>query len=295
MTRKEVDTKFDDIVEFADIGDFIDAPVKTYSSGMFVRLGFAVAVHSEPDILLADEVLAVGDAAFRTKCYKKMNEIKAKRNVSIIFVSHDLYSVGVFCEKGLFIYGGRDLSQGKIQNVISDYQVLNNRLIMSQTVKKTQNDLIYCTKDIEITSVKCLNRDGIERKAFSSGDTLRLKIQFKAKKEVPDSRFEIYIRKSGGELISVFGPHFDKKVIPSIKPGNWVIECVIDSLSLLSNSYYIDIGIYDETRKILLDWWNIDRHPDLTFEILPNQVSIMMGQYTPICHFKSKWSVNQES
>ena len=146
MTRKEVDTKFDDIVEFADIGDFIDAPVKTYSSGMFVRLGFAVAVHSEPDILLADEVLAVGDAAFRTKCYKKMNEIKAKRNVSIIFVSHDLYSVGVFCEKGLFIYGGRDLSQGKIQNVISDYQVLNNRLIMSQTVKKTQNDLIYCTE-----------------------------------------------------------------------------------------------------------------------------------------------------
>jgi len=88
MTKKDVDAKFDDIVEFADIGDFLDTPVKFYSSGMFVRLGFAVAIHCEPDILLVDEVLAVGDRNFQIKCFRKMHELKKKEDVSIVLVSH---------------------------------------------------------------------------------------------------------------------------------------------------------------------------------------------------------------
>ncbi|GAH76747.1 unnamed protein product, partial [marine sediment metagenome] len=105
MTKKEVDEKFDSIVEFADIGDFIDAPVKYYSSGMFVRLGFAVAVHCELDILLVDEVLAVGDLAFALKCHRKMSEFRLNGG-TVVIVSHNMQAIRNMCKKVLWINNG---------------------------------------------------------------------------------------------------------------------------------------------------------------------------------------------
>jgi hypothetical protein len=257
---------------------------------MFVRLGFAVAVHSESDILLVDEVLAVGDSAFRHKCMEKMKEIKAKQNVAIIFVSHDIYSVGAFCDKGLFVNKGHIVSQGNIQEVISDYQLFCNKCLLSNA--HSRDDEVYCSKNIEITSITCLNNDCLPEKVFSSGDSLRIRIEFTSHKVVPNPKFELYIRKTNNELISAFGPHFNDIDIPVIMPGTGVIDCIIDSLPLIFGSYFINVGIYDETRSILLDWWSLQGHPELSFEISPNKTSIMMGQYLPICSFKNKWLLN---
>ncbi len=120
MNKDEIDRKFDDIVEFAGIGDFFDAPVKHYSSGMFVRLGFAIAIHAEPDVLLVDEVLAVGDANFQKKCFEKILEIRDK-GVSIIFVSHSMSTVERLCTKCVLMKNGKQLFYGNTRLGVQEY------------------------------------------------------------------------------------------------------------------------------------------------------------------------------
>jgi len=120
MRKAEIDCKFDEIIAFSEIENFIDTPVKRYSSGMYLRLAFAVAAHLEPEILLVDEVLAVGDAAFQKKCLGKMDQISQKGR-TILFVSHNMQAVAALCSKTILMDGGRIVSQGSSQKVISDY------------------------------------------------------------------------------------------------------------------------------------------------------------------------------
>lgn len=122
IPKKEIDKKFDDIVSFAEIEQFIDTPIKNYSSGMRVRLGFATAINVDPDILLIDEVLAVGDASFQRKCYEKMNEFK-KKNKTIILVSHDLNAVNAICDKVFLLENGKIIKHGEPDKVISHYML----------------------------------------------------------------------------------------------------------------------------------------------------------------------------
>jgi lipopolysaccharide transport system ATP-binding protein len=120
MSRREIDRKFDEIVDFAEVEKFIDTPVKRYSSGMYVRLAFAVAAHLEPEILLVDEVLAVGDAEFQKKCLGKMGDV-AQEGRTVLFVSHNMIAVQSLCDKGLLLDRGKNTFSGDIQEVISDY------------------------------------------------------------------------------------------------------------------------------------------------------------------------------
>lgn len=121
MSRKEVEKKFNAIVDFAELWDFIDQAIKHYSSGMYLRLAFAVAIHTNPEILLIDEILAVGDAQFQKKCFAKLNEFK-KNKVTIIYVSHALSTVISFCERAVYLKKGEIISQGKPKDVIAQYQ-----------------------------------------------------------------------------------------------------------------------------------------------------------------------------
>ena len=120
MSRKEVSARFDEIISFAELWDFVDTPVKRYSSGMYIRLGFSVAVHSDPEILLIDEVLAVGDAAFQEKCLAKMQEFRS-RGVTIVLVSHSMALVQDFCERAILVNGGRLLADGAPAEVVQHY------------------------------------------------------------------------------------------------------------------------------------------------------------------------------
>lgn len=291
MCKKEIDKKFDSIVDFADIGDFIDAPVKFYSSGMYVRLGFAIAIHCEPDILLVDEVLAVGDSAFRSKCYQRMNEIKKETDVAIVFVSHSLLTVERFCDKGIFLHNGIIKSQGKIHTAIQDYQKIINQLLEKQkAVSGVIPGMPYCTKEVEITNVKYLNRDNKEQKEFLPGDALGIRVEYKANRIISNPVFQISLLNREGVHISVFGTHLENIQIESIS-GNGTVECWIDSLPLLLNNYYASVTIYDKTPNITFDYWN-GAISNKYFQVLPNQVSTKMHEWTPVCHFKSKWKIN---
>jgi len=121
LNRSEIDERFDDIVEFSDLSEFIDTPIKHYSSGMYMRLGFSIAIHIEPEILLIDEILAVGDIAFQQKCMEKMNEFK-KNGVTIVFVSHSLEAIKNFCQKAIWLDKGKIKEEGEPEKVIAAYQ-----------------------------------------------------------------------------------------------------------------------------------------------------------------------------
>ncbi|MEE8346299.1 MAG: ABC transporter ATP-binding protein [Dehalococcoidia bacterium] len=123
MSRKETLARFDDIISFAELWDFVDTPVKRYSSGMYIRLGFSVAVHSDPEILLIDEVLAVGDAAFQEKCLAKMQEFRS-RGITIVLVSHSMELVEDFCQRALLLNGGRVVVDGPTTEVVERYREL---------------------------------------------------------------------------------------------------------------------------------------------------------------------------
>lgn len=122
MSRAEVERKFDDIVEFSEVGDFLEMPVKRYSSGMFVRLAFSIAAHFEPEILILDEVLAVGDEAFRSRCLAKMEEVVSRPGRSVLFVSHELQAVQRLCQRSVFLHHGKIAAIGSTSDVIRRYR-----------------------------------------------------------------------------------------------------------------------------------------------------------------------------
>ena len=291
ISKREIDKKFDAIVDFADIGDFLDAPVKFYSSGMHVRLGFAIAINCEPEILLIDEVLAVGDSAFRSKCYQRMDEIKKKENVAIVLVSHNLLAVERFCDKGIFLHNGIIESQGKIHTAIYDYQKIINQLLEKQeTVSTVVPGMPYCTKEVEITNVKYLDKDNKEQKEFSPGDALGIRVEYKANRVIPNPIFQISLLNREGVHVSVFGTHLDSVRIKSLQ-GEGAIECWIDEFSLLLNKYYVAITIYNEAFTRIFDYWNGVTRSQY-FRILPNITSRKLAEYTPICQMRSQWKAN---
>src|SRR6185503_15347171 len=155
MSRGEITKKLDSIIDFAGVRQFIDTPVKRFSSGMYVRLGFSIAAHLHPDILLLDEVLAVGDAAFQAKCFKRINELK-EGGTTIVFISHDLSAVARICDRALLIAGGEVITDGPPGDVIAQYQ----RLSLPPATS---------SGEAEINSIYISNPEGLEKNTFYTG------------------------------------------------------------------------------------------------------------------------------
>lgn len=150
FSREEIDAKLDDILAFADIGDFINQPVKTYSSGMFVRLAFAVAINIEPEILIVDEALSVGDVFFQSKCYKKFEEFK-KMGKTILFVSHDLSSISKYCDKVVLLDKGRKLAEGEPKEIVDMYKkVLVNQLDIEDNAKEKEAEIKHADSAVSV-------------------------------------------------------------------------------------------------------------------------------------------------
>ena len=236
MSKEEIDEKFDDIVEFADIGDFIDTPVKHYSSGMFVRLGFAVAVHCEPDILLVDEVLSVGDVRFRSKSFKKMLDLKKDGDRAIVFVSHDMWSVQSICDRVLW------LNQGHIKIVNSPSKVIgayfDAMLTDNSQSYMSESWLSDATGDIVLDKVECLDEKGLPRETFAPLDRLRLRVHFTAKKSMDSPLFVVLIQGKSGTVMRA-AMIMDGVELGYIYPGQHILELEFESLPLLPGTYYV--------------------------------------------------------
>lgn len=292
MSKAEIDSKFQSIVDFADIGDFLDVQVKHYSSGMYVRLGFAIAIHCEPEILLIDEILAVGDVAFRNKCYDKLSEIK-KQNVAIVFVSHDLFSVGKFCDRGILLDQGEIKSYGEINKVIMDYQALITRSqkLSFDPGRKQNLDQISNT---HITNVCIINIDGQPQSEFQHHDCLAINIQYQSKLPIHTPHIEISIINHDGLKVCTLDTLIDNIAMPETKNDHGIIKCAVPDIALWDGRYYINVHLYDKDHIKLLDYRNGHGLPQLQFTVLPSRAGSIIGEYGALYHFYTQWWIDQK-
>ena len=250
MTKEEVDEKFDDIIEFADIGDFLDTPVKFYSSGMFVRLGFAVAVHCEPDILLVDEVLAVGDLGFQRKCYDRMHQIHGG-DTTIILVSHNPYQIERLCDRVLLLNRGHAEELTSAKDTITTYYRLINEVYdtkVGETLTRFQDFDRPGTGQIRITNVEILDS---QREATNEIETLQpmtIAIEFMAFEPVHGPRFSIRVHSTSNVIVTSLTSTeiTDNKTFY----GKHRLEYTIPRVQLMSDIYSLEIKI---GRNVLLD------------------------------------------
>ena len=193
-TKKEIDAKFDEIVEFADIGDFLDVPVKHYSSGMFVRLGFAIAINIEPEVLLIDEILSVGDLSFQNKSLRRLAELREKAN-AVVFVSHNLEHVRNLCDRVMILNNGTQVFLGDTHEAILKYHeiIRQKRLVV---VKKTKTFELFghiSSEDIIFNDAGISDKSGNKIEKISLGDDITLFFEFELKKDMKELYFSVGI------------------------------------------------------------------------------------------------------
>jgi len=239
MKRKEISRKFDEIVAFAEISKFIDTPVKFYSSGMYVRLAFSVAAHLEPEILIVDEVLAVGDMAFQQKCIQKMREMRA-RTKAIIFVSHSMISMRALCSRVMLISDGKLKADGSPETVIPIYESLQRTdpYDMPETVARGLGQ-------IQIKSLRLLDRDRKERNDFEIGEKLVVVVEYEAVERVKDVIAYAAIRCLDDVISIASSTRLEGVPLPELH-GPGVIEVELPELLVTPDRYIMDFIFYDQ-------------------------------------------------
>jgi lipopolysaccharide transport system ATP-binding protein len=247
FSRKEMRAKFNSIVEFSELEKFIDVPIKHYSSGMHMRLGFAVAIHVDPDVLLIDEILAVGDQAFQQKCLGKIAELKSQ-GVTILFVSHDLEAVRNLCPSAIWLENGVIQEGGTTDRVIDSYlnsvtTITEARLSHERRIQSDENR--WGSGEVEITDVKLLDAQGRERHAFKTGEKMVVRLRYHAHTEVKQPVFGIAIYSSDGVHINGPNTRFSDYTVESVE-GSGEIDYIVEMLPLLEGSYELSAVVYDQ-------------------------------------------------
>lgn len=254
FSKEEIDAKLKDILDFADIGDFVYQPVKTYSSGMFVRLAFAVAINIEPEILIVDEALAVGDVFFQAKCYRKFDEFK-KKGKTILFVSHDLSSIVKYCDRVVLLNKGTKLGEGKAKEMIDVYkQVLVGQYDENENKEATETTanidgganeelLEYGSRKAEITECYITDNKGKRTNALIKGEpfTIHMKASFAERVQAPI--FAFTIKNARGTEITGTNTMFEKAFMEAVDKG--VIKEVTFSqkMDLQGGDYLLSLGL----------------------------------------------------
>ena len=236
IPREDVKKRFDHIVEFAGLREFIDMPVKHYSSGMYVRLGFAVAVETDPDVLLVDEVLAVGDIAFQLKCLGRIREFQRKGK-TILFVSHALQTVEEFCHEAFLIHHGKLVERGDPSEVILKYI----RSYMGEGGQiQTQE---YGTREVEIAGVTLRDGAGRETGIFTAGQPMWIDIAYRAKKRIEKPVFGFSLKTGNGFFVFGSNTQIEKFPIDSIE-GEGTIRLKLDPLTVMQGNFFLSLSIH---------------------------------------------------
>lgn len=247
MKKAEIDRKFGEIVEFSEIEKFTDTPVKHYSSGMYVRLAFAVAAHLDPEILLIDEVLAVGDLAFQRKCVERMTRLQ-ERNATVIVVSHNMFTIKAMCDRVLYLAQGQTCCYGWPSDVIRVYEqdTLCRREGPLDTPRWAQAMLAVdpSQRSIDITDVEVLDETGQPRTIFDYGERVRVRMKFKAHQRIVNPNFVVSVIRSDNVNCCNYSTALDGFTIPSLS-GAGSIEVLTPPLKLVSALYAIHVVVWD--------------------------------------------------
>jgi lipopolysaccharide transport system ATP-binding protein len=234
MSKQKVDEKFDEIVEFAEIGDFIDSPVKFYSSGMFVRLGFAVAVHCELDILLVDEVLAVGDIGFRVKCYNKIAELV--KNCAVVIVSHNLSAIARISSKCLALNNGFSIFQGTTDNTIQYYL----------SIFEKQEPTIH-SDGVKLVNSKIKAQVENENYILTTGDPLELNFELDSAADFEETTMMLTFNSSSGEFAAEWNSWFHGGYL-RLHKGRQMFLISLDVVRLNPGTYHISFVVTSRNR-----------------------------------------------
>ncbi len=254
LSRKMIGERFDEIVDFAELERFIDTPVKRYSSGMIVRLGFAVASCIEPDILLVDEVLAVGDAAFQQKCLHRIRSLVGN-GTSIIFVSHNFYLVQAVCSRALYLQKGQVKHFGATKDVIELYEHDLHQERARKFAGSNQLDgdsqQAESEGDVEITQVEVLDGDGAAVDTLASTQTAKIRFRYTAFKPLGQVHASVFIIRSDGLTCCMMRTKLDDYDL-QIDHGRGVISVDLAPLQLVSGTYFAEAWILNESDSMAL-------------------------------------------
>ncbi len=261
FSEKEIEAKMDSILSFADIGDYVYQPVKTYSSGMFVRLAFAVAINIEPEILIVDEALSVGDVFFQAKCYHKFEEFK-KLGKTILFVSHDLSSISKYCDRVVLLNQGKKLGEGPPKEIIDVYKRVlvgqysveeedSSNLLNDNEIRKAAGakafanpDLLeYGTKAAQITEYYITDSEGIRTTAIMKGQefTIHMKVEFTQR--VPAPIFAFTVKNVKGTEITGTNTMLEKTFLESVEAGSVKMVTFCQKMNLQGGEYLLSFGV----------------------------------------------------
>jgi lipopolysaccharide transport system ATP-binding protein len=244
MSKQEIRRKFDEIVAFAEVERFLDTPVKRYSSGMYVRLAFAVAAHLEPEILIVDEVLAVGDAAFQKKCLGKMEDVAEKEGKTVLFVSHNMGVISSLCNYGVYLNSGKVIHHGLISQTISEYLTYSHDSFTGIPGVIYQKDKTQFREDkFQILRISSLDRETKLSPIIKTGEYVKFRIHYYSPKSVSNASVVLEVNTFSGHKIIQYSTLPLSGFQMSFQEGKSYIDCVIPSLSLSAGTYYISAGL----------------------------------------------------
>jgi ABC-type polysaccharide/polyol phosphate transport system ATPase subunit len=243
LSRRETDRHFDDIVAFAELEDFIDSQVKHYSSGMFVRLGFAVAVHVDPEILLIDEVLAVGDEAFQRKCIRRVRDLQ-REGRTIVFVTHAVQQVHQICDGAVMLDHGRIRALGDVSSVIKEYRLL----MLSRHVGFARRDL---TGDADIAAVEMLDGEARPSSVVPPGGRFQVQVDIRANRPIDDPVVSMVLNDANGDFVWRTGTG-DMEL--GRLDGKLRVTFDMKTLPLAEGRYSLTLGVHDRSERVVHDW-----------------------------------------
>jgi len=303
FSHEEMESKIDDIVQFADIDGFINQPVKIYSSGMFARLAFAIAINVEPDILIVDEALAVGDVSFVNKCYSKLNALQSK-GVTLLFVSHSIDAVISLCSKAILLKGGECLLYDKVETVINMYNKITRPVssMKKNILEKTESGSIpedelfiynkefmqkhlstrYGSGGAIITNIEIVNEEELKNRQFTFNTTIKLRIYIESKMKLNNFNCGYFIKSDKGIL--VLGNNFESEgiILKQVVNNKKIIVEFDINLCIKSGIYSITVALGatdDDNNQYIVDWVDLAD----SFEVYhrENQYSFEQLVYIP--------------
>lgn len=278
MTSKEIHRKLDEIVEFAGLSQFIDTPVKNYSSGMTVRLGFAIAINVEPEILIIDEVLAVGDTAFQQKCLEKIEDFRSDGR-TIVIVSHGLGQVAQICDSVAWIEKGELKEVGDAQSVVSNYNALSHEALPTLPNEIGQR---WGSGEVSISAVELSGKSGSVQNQFHNGDSVSIVIKYVSQISLDNASVSVRLNHLHGT--DIWGTSTESKsVLVPIRIGDGQIRLTIDHLPLLEGTYDLSVVIADHSAIHEYDHWE----KRIRIDVIQN------GTFdTGIVDIKSQWQID---
>ncbi len=280
MSKRDVRSRFDEIVAFAGLEQFIDSPVKNYSSGMYVRLGFAVAINVDPDVLLVDEILAVGDADFQQKCAEKLDELRSSGK-TIVIVSHALESLRNLCDQGALLEHGSLLDVGPPPTVIDRY--LDD--VHVDRMPDGQYGTRFGSGEVRVERVEVLDADGTAVQKVRTGDAVTFRLHYLAREAVERPAFGLAVHRIDG--IHITGTNTrEHQVVPEKIDGAGYVDLVVERLLLLPGTYDLTVSVYNYTLTHAYD----ARNRMLRFDVDAGAPSERLG----VVSLGGSWALHDE-